>query len=451
MYGDCRKIVRCSMKARRLFLVDDDESAQRAYKDYFAKSEYQTACASTLKAAKTVIASERFDAMILDLSLPDGPSIEWIPELRSTHPGMPIIIITGIGDIPTAVKAIKYGAENFLSKPVAMNDLKVILERCIELEAVRKRDRIQQRLLNQVSPYFGKSMATDKMLELATIAAKSDTVVLLEGETGTGKGILARWIHYNSERTSEPFIEVNCSILKGELLRSELFGHARGAFTSAVKDREGLIEMADGGTLFLDEIGDMDSAAQAQMLKTIEEKSFRRIGENSVRKSDFRLLCATNRELMAEPKEFRRDLYYRINVFPVKLLPLRQRKEEIPGLIEYFLKNSCYEHFPLHPDVSRLLADYPWPGNIRELKNMLERALLLAQGEALTPLHFPDLSPEFESQKSQKLEGLEDKHILEVLEKFKGNKSKTCEALGLSISSLYRRLAKIAASHSDIP
>jgi DNA-binding NtrC family response regulator len=364
---------------------------------------------------------------------------------------MPIIVITGMSDIPTAVKAIKYGAENFIAKPVEMHDLKVILERCIELAAVSKRDRIQQRLLNQASPYFGKTATTGTMLELANIAAKSDTVVLLEGETGTGKGVLARWIHYNGERKSDPFIEVNCSVLKGELLRSELFGHARGAFTSAVKDREGLIELADGGTLFLDEIGDMDSAAQAQLLKTIEEKSFRRVGDNALRKSDFRLLCATNRDLKAETKEFRRDLYYRINLFPIKLLPLRERREEIPGLVEYFLSNSGYEHFPLHPDVLRLLTDYPWPGNTRELKNMLERALLLAQGEALTARYFPDLSPEFEIEKSQKLEGLEDKHILQVLKEFNGNKSKTCEALGLSISSLYRRLAKIAAFHPEVP
>jgi DNA-binding NtrC family response regulator len=197
------------MKAHRIFLVNDDESEHSAYKRYFSKSEYLFTYTSALEAAKTVVASERFDAMILDLNLPDGLFIEWIPELRSAYPDMPIIIITGIGDIPTAVKAIKSGAENFLAKPVEMNDLKVILERCIELGAVRKRDRIQQRMHNQDAPYFGKSMTTDKMLELAKIAAKSDTVVLLEGETGTGKGILARWIHYNSERKSEPFIEVN--------------------------------------------------------------------------------------------------------------------------------------------------------------------------------------------------------------------------------------------------
>jgi len=437
------------MKVRRLFFVDDDEAGQFAYKRYFTKSDCQITCAGTLNTAKTIIASQRFDAMVLDLSLPDGSSIEWIPELRSTYPNMPIIIITGISDIATAVRAIKYGAENFLAKPVEMHDLEIILERCLELVAIRTRDKIQQRLFNQASPYFGTSVVTKKILELAKIAAKSDTVVLLEGETGTGKGILARWIHNNSERASEPFIEVNCSSLKGELLRSELFGHARGAFTSAVKDREGLLELADGGTLFLDEIGDMDVAAQAQLLKAIEEKSFRRIGENALRGSNFKLICATNRDLKAETKDFRRDLYYRINLFPIKLLPLRKRKEEIPGLVEYFLTNSGYMHFPLHPDVSRLLIDYPWPGNTRELKNIAERAMLLAQGEALTVAYFPDLAPESESEKSQRLEGVEDQHILEVLESFNGNKSQTCEALGLSISSLYRRLAKIAASSQD--
>jgi len=438
------------MKVRRIFLINDDDSGHIAYKRFFSKSEYLFTCSSTLKEAKAVVSSERFDAMILDLNLPDGQFIEWIPELRNAYPDMPIIIITGIDNIPTAVKAIKFGAENFLAKPVELNDLKLLLERSIELAAVRKRDRIQQRQHNQASPYFGKSVATDKMLELSKIAAKSDTVVLLEGETGTGKGILARWIHYNSERKTEPFIEVNCSILKGELLRSELFGHVRGAFTSAVTDREGLIELANGGTLFLDEIGDMDLAAQAQLLKTIEERSFRRIGENTLRKSDFRLLCATNHDLKTETKEFRRDLYYRINVFPIKLLPLRERKEEISGLCEYFLANAGYKHLPLSPDVLQLLTDYPWPGNTRELKNMLERAMLLAQGEILTASYFPDLSPKFEGERPEKLEGLEDKHIVQVLEKFKGNKSKTCEALGISISSLYRRLAKITATQPGI-
>ena len=434
------------MKAPRLFVVDDDKAALYGYKRYFENSDYQIICAETLKEAKGVIASERFDAILLDLQLPDGNSIEWIPELKVSHPGTPIIILTGMSDVPTAVNAIKCGAENFLIKPVAMDVLEVILQRCIDLESVRKRDHIQQRLSTQNSPYFGSNKAMTHILEQANIVAKTDTVVLLQGETGTGKGILARWIHGNSERRTEVFIEVNCSSLKGDILKSELFGHAKGAFTSAVATKQGLIELADGGTLFFDEIGDMDIEVQAQLLKTLEERTFRRLGENTLRKSDFRLICATNRDLKVETKDFRRDLYYRICTFPITMPPLRKRQEDISGLTEYFLTNSGYTHFPLDSDVVQVLTDYSWPGNTREFKNVLERALLLAQGEPLAPLHFPDLSAAMAPEESEAMDSMEDAHILQVLEKFNGDKRKTCKALGLSISSLYRRLAKIVDS-----
>lgn len=267
-------------------------------------------------------------------------------------------------------------------------------------------------------------------------------MVLLTGETGTGKGVVARWIHENSKRKDKAFVEVNCSGLKGDLLSSELFGHTRGAFTSAVADKLGLIEVADGGTLFFDEIGDMSMEVQAQLLKTIEEKSFRRIGETSLRKSNFRLICATNRDLKNEIKTFRRDLYYRINTYPMHLPPLRQRKDELVGLTEYFLTNLGYTLFPLDSEVIRMLSSYPWPGNSRELKNILERALMISQGKNISPIHFPDLSAELIQKESQKLENVEDAHILEVLEMFNGDKRKTCLALGISLSSLYRRLSK---------
>jgi DNA-binding NtrC family response regulator len=438
------------MKDLRLLLVDDDDTIQFAYKKYFLHSNYQTTGASTLKEARDLIAAERFDVMLLDLRLPDGDSIEWIPELKIVCPAMPIIVITGINDLATAVKAIKSGAENFLAKPVSMDNLKVILEKSVELRSVRKRDLVQQRCNNQNPPFFGKSKETEKILEQAKIASTTDAVVLLLGETGTGKGVLARWIHNNSNRKSEAFIEVNCSMLKGDLLRSELFGHAKGAFTSAVAAKEGLIELADGGTLFLDEIGDMGTDVQAQLLKTIEDKSFRRVGENIERKSDFRLLCATNHDLKNETKDFRRDLYFRICTFPIRLSPLRLRKEEMPGLAEYFLVNFGYTHFPLEPEVVLLLSSYPWPGNTREFKNVIERALLLAQGEPLAALHFPDLSAELAQEGSLGLGNAEDAHILQVLESFNGNKRKTCKALGLSISSLYRRLAKITDDQQKV-
>ena len=430
------------MKSLQLLIVEDDTAAQYGYKHFFAKNNYQTTCAGTLKEARTILSSERFDAILLDLQLPDGNSIEWIPELKISHPAMPIIIITGVNDIPTAVNAIKIGAENFLTKPVILSNLLVLLERCIELGSMRKRDNIQQRLSNQNAPYFGQSKATEKIIQQAKIAAGTDAVVLLTGETGTGKGVLARLIHDTSERKSEAFIEINCSGLKGDLMSSELFGHTRGAFTSAVTEKQGLVELADGGTLFFDEIGDMSIEVQAQLLKTIEEKSFRRIGDPSLRKSDFRLICATNRDLRKETKEFRRDLYYRISTFPIRLPPLRERQEEIFGLSEYLLTSLGYTQFPLDSDVLNLLTTYSWPGNTRELKNVLERALLIAQGTPLALRHFSDLSEQLTHEEPLKLDVVEDVHILEILEKFNGDKKKASMALGISISSLYRRLSK---------
>jgi DNA-binding NtrC family response regulator len=430
------------MKTPRLFIVEDDTTVQYGYKQYFAKIKYETTFADTLKKAKDIIGAEHYDAILLDMKLPDGDSIDWIPELKVSHPHTPIIIITGINDIAVAVKAIKLGAENFLTKPVLLENLKEILENCISHEAIEKTDINPQRQKYTSGPYFGENKATAQILQQAHIAASGDAVVLLTGETGTGKGVIARWIHENSKRKDKAFVEVNCSGLKGDLLSSELFGHTRGAFTSAVADKQGLIEVADGGTLFFDEIGDMSMEVQAQLLKTIEEKSFRRIGETSLRKSNFRLICATNRDLKNEIKNFRRDLYYRISTYPMHLPPLRQRKDELVGLTEYFLTNFGYTLFPLDSEVIRIISTYPWPGNSRELKNVLERALMISQGKNISPIHFPDLSAELIQKESQKLENVEDAHILEVLEMFNGDKRKTCLALGISLSSLYRRLSK---------
>lgn len=435
------------MKTIRLLLVEDDEAAQYGYKRYFSSCDYETVSMRNLKDAKNAIAEDKFDAVILDLTLPDGDSIEWIPELKRNNPYMPVVVITGLGDIPTAVKAIKYGAENFLTKPVEMSGLKITLDKSLELGALRKRELVQQRLIKQNLPYFGSNPKTIEILEHAKIAAASTNVILLLGETGTGKGLLARWIHDHGERASGPFIEVNCSSLKGDLLRSELFGHVRGAFTSAVKDKEGLLEIADNGTLFLDEIGDMDIEVQAQLLKTIEEKSFRRLGENMIRRSDFRLICATNRDLLEDDSaRFRKDLYYRICVFPINQPGLRDKKDELPGLCEHILNDLGYAHFPIDDDLMCMLQDYSWPGNARELRNMFERALMLAQGKALTLHHFPGLRAESTSRlttaKSQKLEDVSDAHIQQVIEEFGGDMHKASEVLGLCVSSLYRRIGK---------
>jgi DNA-binding NtrC family response regulator len=444
------------MRPHKLLIVEDEEAALFGYERYLTKNGYDISSAATLAEARSAIAADRFDAIVLDLKLPDGNSMDWLPEIKKAYPALPVIVITGNSDIPTAVRATKCGAEDFLTKPVQMADLAASLQKSLEIGSLRKQALVRNRLVKQEDPYFGSSGPVAEVMEYASVAAANDTVVLILGETGTGKGVLARWIHAHSERSAEAFVEVNCSSLKGELLRSELFGHSKGAFTSAIKDRAGLIEVADGGVLFLDEIGDMDMEVQTQLLKTIEEKSFRRLGENQVRKSDFRLICATNRDLIKETEtgKFRNDLYYRICVFPIRMPSLRERKEDLPGLCGQILTEFGYSHLPVTGAVLQLIESYPWPGNIRELRNMLERACLLARGQEILPEHFPGLTtkPNAAPQGVNvvhlvNLEEMEKIHIKSVLEHCAGDKYKASSLLGISLSSLYRKLTNI----SDVP
>jgi transcriptional regulator with PAS, ATPase and Fis domain len=287
-----------------------------------------------------------------------------------------------------------------------------------------------------------------EVISLASLAAKNDSTVLLLGETGSGKGVLAKWLHNNSLRSSAPFVEVNCSNLRGELLASELFGHVKGAFTSAFQDRQGLIEVSDGGTLFLDEISDMDITIQAQFLKVIEEKQYRRLGEVKLRKSEFRLICATNHNLMEEIRQdrFRKDLYFRINVLPIIIPPLRERLEDIPGLVRHIFIDMGVHDIEISEKVMRFLQDYSWPGNIRELRNVLERALLLSEGKNLTIEHFSGINslhgaPDY-IVNTNKLECVEESHIKTVIKRFDGDTRKAAVALGISRATLYRKLNK---------
>ena len=430
----------------RILLVDDDETLLFAYKQLLTKSGYYISTASDLHRAKQCVIEEDFDAVLLDLKLPDGNSLSWIPELKKTHPDIPVIVLTGTGDIPTAVQAMKSGAENYLTKPVETDNLEMALRTALELGDLRRHNRIKQRLGKINGPFFGTAPAITALTKLLTMAAENDTVLLIQGETGTGKGVLAKWIHENSDRKSEAFVELNCSCLKGDLLRSELYGHAKGSFTSSVADREGLIELADKGTLFLDEIGDMDIAVQTQLLKTIEERTYRRVGENRIRKSDFRLICATNKDLLKETEAgtFRKDLYYRICVFPITVPPLRNRTEDMAELSRYFL-NEFGHAKEVSPNVLSMLKDYPWPGNIRELRNMLERAILLAQNTSLTPDCFPGLGISHESiftdaEKPAGLRDVEQEYLHKIVDSCNGDKKKASQMLGISLATIYRKL-----------
>lgn len=440
-------------RAMKILLVEEDDDAMSGYVRCFSKSGDKLHSTRTLERAKSAVAEETFDVILLSLSLPDGQLIGWVSELKKQHTHIFIVVI-GFADIPQVVKFIKSGAESYLTKPVDLEDLQNVLK--------KHRDRLLPAIQDVLSssvitppPFFGDNLATTETLNLAKIAAACNNIILLLGETGTGKGVFAHWIHDHSDRAAGPFVEVNCSSLKGDLLRSELFGHVRGAFTSAVRDKEGLLEIADAGTLFLDEIGDMDAEVQAQLLKTIEERNFRRLGENAVRHSNFRLICATNQDLRPNGSGgFRQDLYYRICVFPIFLSGLRNRREEFPALCEHLLLGMGYLHLPLDEALMKRLLDYSWPGNVRELKNVFERALMLAQGKILESCHFPlpiaDSETPLFHLNSQKLNDMEDLHILQTVEEFQGNMQKASNALGLSVSSLYRRLSKIRSTAMEI-
>lgn len=436
------------MKAN-ILLVDDDEGIQFGFTKFLTKAGYRVTAVSTLAEARREVLAHRYDAVLLDLILPDGNGIDWIGVLRENYPDIALVVITGVGDIPLAVEAMSRGADNFLTKPVNMQNLDVFLKKSLELEVLRKSVSAQKLMEKPFEPYFGESKAMEKIRDLVSVAAKNDSSVLLQGETGTGKGVLARWVHDHSGVRESSFVELNCSSLRGELLASELFGHAKGAFTSAVKDKQGLLQVADGGTLFLDEIGDMDPGVQAQFLKVIEEKRYRRLGEVKERRSEFRLICSSNRELLsdAEAGRFRKDLFFRINVFPINIPPLRERKEDIPGLISYMLRTMGEVGDAVSGKAMDLMVSYPWPGNIREVRNVLERAFLLAHGKQLSVEHFPGLgAPQrkvHSGAQKLELEHIEAAHIAAVLVRFGGDTDASAKALGISRASLYRRMKKL--------
>ena len=438
----------------KILLIEDNEATRFGFVRYFSKEGYAVAEASDLAKARELLDGENFDAIILDINLPDGSGIDFIEAVRTADKNIPIIVITGSGNIQIAVEAMQSGADNFLTKPIDNTALSVFLRKNLEIGAMKRHISAQKRLKTSEGIYFGDSPAMQQALDLARVAATSDSPVLITGETGTGKGMLSKWIHRNSQRAKNEFVEINCSGLRGELLAREIFGNARGAFTSADQDRKGLLDIADRGTLLLDEIGDMALEVQAQFLKVLEDKKYRRLGDVKLFKSDFRLLCATNRDIHELVRQglFRQDLLYRINLVEIHIPPLRERRDELPAVISYILHDLGSSESVISDEVMRILQTYSWPGNIRELKNVLERALLLTpRGEILRQVLFDGL---LSSRKmlpvigSSTVQEVEEHHILAVLDQMKGDIAKTAKSLNISRATLYRRLKKAKPSNT---
>jgi DNA-binding NtrC family response regulator len=442
------------MLRNKVLLVDDDAGPRFGIRRFLKSRGFDVEEADDCAGAKTQFRAFGPDVTILDFRLPDGNALDLIPFFRSIN-NSPVIVLTAFATIDNAVEAVKLGAEQFLTKPVELETLVLLVERLIEnarnkrqllagAKEVERRDRID--------PFLGKAPAIADLREKTEAVLRTDSPVLIQGETGTGKTALARWIHRNSRRADEAFVDLNCAGISREFLETELFGHEKGAFTGAAGAKQGLLEVADRGTVFLDEIGDMDAQVQASVLKVLEEKRFRRLGDVRDRTVDIRLIAATHHDLrgLVGERRFRQDLYYRISALELRVPPLRERRGDIPAIAETLLAELAREigqrAVRVGDDAAAALQRYSWPGNIRELRNVLERALLRTQGDALDArtLDFPGdhESPQATAKRSGTLDDVERDYMEQVLREENGAIDVVAARLGVSRSAVYYKARK---------
>jgi DNA-binding NtrC family response regulator len=445
--------------AEKILLVDDDDLIRTVVAERLRRRGYEVSAARTLSEARSALEGSYPDAALLDIRLPDGNGTELLEELTAEEE-VPCVMITAHATIESAVEALKKGAQDYLEKPFSLDRLEATLEATLERTRLRREVRALRRAGGVRGNVIGSSPAMREVLGLVDRIAPAETAtVLLLGETGSGKGVLARLIHDLSPRADRPFVSVTCSALAESLMESELFGHEKGAFTDARTLKRGLVEVAGGGTLFLDEIGELSLSLQSKLLGFIEDKSFRRVGGTTDLKADVRVIAATNRHLEDEVAEgrFRQDLFYRLRVLPIELPPLRHRRSDIPALTAAFLDRFNQEFGKRVRGTSReaaeLLERYPWPGNVRELHNVVERAVLLTEGEEITVESLP---PEVRSAGEEDggtapftlgpggvdIEELERELLLEALRRAEGNRTEAGRLLGLSRHQIRNRLKK---------
>ncbi len=441
-----------SSKRPTILIVDDEAPIRFAVRDYLEVHGLDVEEAADSRSVRAALRRGRPDAIVLDYRLPEGDTLDLLSEIKAVHADLPVVILTAHASIDLAVTAVKLGADHFMTKPVELSALHVILQRLLTSRKAQKRDAAvrSRSAVRAVDPFVGSSEAVQRLRDDAERVAGSDRPVLVLGETGAGKGVLVRWLHRASPRAEEPFVDLNCAGLARDLVESELFGHERGAFTGAVAKKLGLLEVADGGTMFLDEIGDMELPTQAKLLKVVEEKQFRRVGELRDRYTDIRLVAATHRDLvaLAQEEKFRSDLYFRISTITLTVPPLRRRIEDIPLLAETFLRSLGAEigapERQLQRDAMAALQSYSWPGNVRELRNVIERALLLSRGETISAadlrFDFEGCGPGAVSVVTDRLAEVERLHVQRVVGEENGHVERAAARLGIPRSTLYQRL-----------
>lgn len=441
----------------KILIVDDERNTREGLARALRRHYDITLADSGMQALK-ILEGQSVEAVLTDLRMPGMDGLKLVRRVLSCDPQPVCILLTAYGNVETAVEAMKNGAYDFLTKPVNLDRLEVVLKRAIESRRMEQTNRdLQQQLDSKfgMENIIGQSTAMQAVFDTIRQVAPSRATVLIQGESGTGKELVAHALHRLSPRTKSPFVPVHCAALSGHLLESELFGHEKGSFTGATAQRKGRFELADGGTLFLDEIGEISSETQVKILRVLEERRFERVGGTETVETDTRLVVATNRNLreMVESGDFREDLYFRLNVVQINLPPLRERKQDIPLLLHHYLKVFCEENARelagFTPDAIEALLEYRWPGNIRELRNLVERMVVLARGDKLT---LRDVPAEVRSGTggsplrntalagATSMEQAEKAMIEQALEANDGNRTRAAEQLGISRRTLHRKL-----------
>ena len=438
------------MRKAKILVVDDEAIVRESLRDWLSDCGYQVLTAENGYQALEIIEKERLSIVITDLVMPGMDGIELMKKAKDIIPNIQVIIITAYGSITTAIAAMKEGAYDYIEKPFCPERAELLVQKLVEHQGlIEENISLHQKLEEhyRFENIIAKSPKMQQVIEVIKIVAKSNATVLITGDSGTGKELVARAIHAQSHRRGKPFVAVSCAALPESLLESELFGHEKGSFTGAYAQKKGKFEIANRGTLFLDEIGEMSTNIQVHLLRVLEEKEFTRVGGNELIKVDVRVVSATNKDIRkaVASGQFREDVYYRLNVVNIELPPLRERKEDIPLLAEHFLKKFAVENQKeitgFSPDATDFLLKYEWPGNVRELENAIERAVILAKNSNIEVADLPHQNLLITSSVSpdKRLKEAEKNHILNILNETQGNYSEAARILGISRMTLYNK------------
>jgi len=440
-----------------ILIVDDEESVRDSLYNWFIEDGFRVECAENAKRALTILESDQFDIILADIKMPGMDGLEMLRRIKSIKPDAIVIVMTAFATVDTAVKALKDGAYDYVTKPFDPDDLTHLIRNATkQISLVEENENLKQKVisLENVEDLIGKSQGMKNVLRQVESVAQTNSSVIITGESGTGKELVARAIHANSPRKFFPFVSVHCGALTESLLESELFGHEKGAFTGAMYNRKGRFEMADSGTIFLDEIATISTKMQVELLRVLESKTFMRVGGNKEISSDFRVICATNKDLksMVEKGNFREDLFYRLNVVNIQIPPLRERKDDIPMLVNYFINKYCTSmnkpSASIDPAALIRIQEFNFPGNIRELENMIERAIVVGNGKRITLKDLP-LEKTFVSNTAESLDDFEKAFILQILNKYDWNISRTARALKVDRVTLYNKIKKYDLKLAD--